>query len=116
MSGEDVNEDASYLLVIKVVPIDAGSVALLKAHFADEDVAHSKAFTGVETLAIIGKFTAQSLANVLAWFKQHEQRFAEATIEIGGEKVLIKGYSLEDVTDFLKSGVVHKLLRDLKQK
>jgi hypothetical protein len=61
MSGEDVNEDASYLLVIKVVPIDAGSVALLKAHFADEDVAHSKAFTGVETLAIIGKFTAQSL-------------------------------------------------------
>ena len=108
--------DDVFDVVITAVPKDPDAVASFQACFVDHEVIQSHSFTGVDTLTAIGTFTAETLGKVLAWFTAHESRYRDATIEIGTEKVLLNGYPLNEASEFLKSGVVNRLLKDLKKK
>jgi len=108
--------DDVFDVVITAVPIDHDAILSFKATFVDHEVIHSHSFTGLDTLTAIGHFTSDTLGKVLSWFTARASRYQDATIEIGTEKVLLKGYALDEANDFLKSSVVNRLLKDLKKR
>ena len=108
--------DELYELVIRASQIDSEAVSLLRTFFSGDDVWHSHSFTGIEQVTVFTKKTAQAIGHLLAWFKLHQSRYPDATIEIGKEKVLIKGYAADEAMEILGSGRVAKLLRDLRAK
>jgi hypothetical protein len=116
MSEDVSNENEIYEIVIRASPIDEESLELVREYFADQDVSHSHAFTGTEMVTVIGKFTTSTLQKAIAWFSHHERRFANASFELDGNKITIKGYALDEVAELLKSGDVQKIIRELKRK
>jgi len=103
-------------IVIELQPADRSTAELIKQHFIDEEVLESNAFTGAELITILVATGKDTLLKVLSFFTKHRESLKGASVRIGTQEVELTGYSIKEVTEFMESGNVEKIIDAMKKK
>jgi hypothetical protein len=103
-------------IIFEIHPSGQELASLVKAEFENEEVLESNAFTGAEIITIILGTGKDAILKVLRFFSKHRESLKAASVKIGKDEVQLTGYSIKEVTEFIESGNVEKIITAIKNK
>jgi hypothetical protein len=102
-------------LVAEFYLADSDAAVLVRQTFGGDELFESKAFTGVEVVALVTAATNTILSKVLRFFVEHRQSFKDAKVRIGPDEISLEGYSMEEIIRFSTTDPIAELLREMKK-
>ena len=112
---DDTRNVADAEIAVEFHVADATAADLVKRIFADEEIFESSAFTGAEIITVVSS-VKKAFTKLLDFFAKHRESFKDAVVKIGPDEVSLKGYTMQEIQEFMASGSVEKILKAMKKK
>jgi hypothetical protein len=102
-------------MVIDFTPSDEEAAKSIREYFAEDELLESNSFIGTTLITIIIVAGTEGLRKVFRYFLDHRKNLKDASVKIGKDEISLTGYSIKEVQDFIESGSIDKILKQINK-